>query len=103
MIDTEVNVELVFNTVIRDYFDSYWRKNFTLIRLYMFFTRILPLMINFLVLTRTSTEVLIIGLVTTFLLLLNEINIMINFGIKKYFADPLNYLDFLGNLAGIFW
>lgn len=66
-------------------------------------TRVLPLIMQNVVLVYPFESTMILSMIVSSGLFTHEVVIIKKVGIRRHFRDALNYLDFVGHLAGFFW
>lgn len=99
----EINAELAFDTVIKEYVDSFWNKHFNKIKRMLYITRLLPLVVQSLLLIIPHESTFIINCILSLLLLLYELASLYKLGRKEHFKTWLNVADMMGHSAGLIW
>lgn len=102
-LDPEINVDLAFNTSVKDFVDSFWHKSYNKIVLMLILTRLLPLIAQNLLLFYPRKTTFTLSLVIEIIVFMYEMKSLIMLGFKKHFENMVNYIDFFGHLAGIIW
>ena len=84
--------------------EKQWYDNLPLISLFVFITRVIPMLVLVFFLYDSESKVALWVLFSIcVVLIINELNQMRILGLVEYFGETLNIMDLFGNICGIIW